>query len=294
MADELSGTDAEVPWEVAKAANRANWDERVSIHVDGGYDLESFRRDTSHLSQVARTDLAELRRFLPHGVAGLDVCHLQCHIGTDTVSFARAGARVVGVDFSRPALEAAAALAADSGVNAEWVHGDVLDARALVSEQLGAHRAFGLVYTSIGTIGWLADLDRWAAQIEALLRPGGLFYIRDGHPALYSLDENREELVSAYRYFNTGEAQVWDDAESYAGEGKLTSTRTYEFPHPFSELLQAVVGAGLEIVWFDEGKTLPWRFSEFMVERPDGEFELPPHQRELMPLTFTLAARRRA
>ena len=293
MPDELTGTDAHVPWDVARAANLANWNDRVQIHTSGGYDLESFRRDPSHRSQVARTDLAALRRYLPHGVTGLDVCHLQCHIGTDTVSFAREGARVVGVDFSMPALEAAAALAANIGVDAEWVHTDVLDARAAVTEQLGADRAFDLVYTSIGTIGWLNDLDLWAAQIAGLLRPGGLFYIRDGHPAMYGLDENREELVTAYRYFNTGLAQVWDEEESYAGEGTLANTRTYEFPHPFSELLPAVMGAGLEIVDFDEGKTLPWRFSEYMVEREDGDFELPAHQRELMPLTFTLVARRR-
>lgn len=294
MADDLTGTDAVVSWETAREANLANWNDRVEIHTSGGYDLDSYRRDPAHLSQVVRVDLEALRRFLPDAVAGLDVCHLQCHIGTDTVSLARAGARVVGVDFSRPALDAAAALAAGIGVEAEWVHTDVLDARAAVTEQLGADRTFDLVYTSIGTVGWLKDLDRWAAQIEGLLRPGGLFYIRDGHPAMYGLDENREELVTVYRYFDTGEAQVWDEEETYAGEGKLTHTRTYEFPHPFRELLPAVLGAGLEIIGFDEGKTLPWRFSEFMVEREDGDFELPAPQRELIPLTFTLVARKPA
>ncbi|WP_410602731.1 class I SAM-dependent methyltransferase, partial [Bacillus sp. SIMBA_008] len=91
------------------------------------------------------------------------MCHLQCHIGTDTVSLARAGATVTGVEFSRPALRAAAELANRTGTSATWVETDVLDARNVVEGH------FDVVYTSIGTITWLADLDRWAKQIAALL-----------------------------------------------------------------------------------------------------------------------------
>jgi len=293
MAEEFVGDDVEVAWEDARAANLANWNDRVEIHTNGGYDLEAYRSDPTHISQVVAVDLPVLERFLPAGLAGLELCHLQCHIGTDTVSLARAGARVVGVDFSEPALAAGAELAASIGIAAEWVHADVLEARAAVTEALGAHREFDVVYTSIGTIGWLADISRWAEQVAALLRPGGLFYIRDGHPALYSLDEGLEALTTRFRYFANGRAQVWDADESYVGEGTITHQRTYEFPHPVSEVLQVILAAGLELVWFDEGQTLPWRFSEFMVERADGDFEFPPSQRELLPLTFTLVARRR-
>jgi SAM-dependent methyltransferase len=294
MADELAGDDVAIAWDDARAANLANWNDRVPIHTGGGCDVDAFRRDPTHISQVVRTDLAVIERFLPDGVAGLDLCHLQCHIGTDTLSFARKGARVVGVDFSAPALEAAAALAGELGLGAEWVCTDVLDARAAVTAQCGPDRTFDIVYTSIGTVWWLNDLARWAAQVEALLKPGGLFYIRDGHPALYAVDERYEDLVSVYRYFPNGLAQAWDGDTSYIGEGTVANTRTYEFPHPLTEVLQSLIGAGLELVWLDEGKTLPWRFSSYMVEREDGDFELPEAQRDIMPLTFTAVARKRA
>ena len=293
MAEQFSGDDVTIAWEDARAANLAHWDDRVPIHTSGGYDLEAFRRDPEHISQVVRTDLPVIERFLPGGLAGLEVCHLQCHIGTDTLSLARKGARVVGLDFSAPALEAAAGLAAELGLAAEWVCTDVLDARAAVSRRLGGDRSFDLVYTSIGTVWWLDDLNRWAAQIEALLRPGGHFFIRDGHPALYSLDERQQDLVTVYRYFANGAAQGWDVDGSYVGEGTLHNTRNYGYPHPLSEILQALIAAGLELVWMDEGRTLPWRFSTFMVEREDGDFELPPGQRDSMPLTFTAVARKR-
>lgn len=292
MADELAGEDIAISWEDARDANLANWNDRVPIHLDS-YDTASFRDDAAHISHVVKTDLAAMAAFLPGGVAGLDVCHLQCHIGTDTVSLARRGARVVGVDFSKPALDAAAEFATELGLAAEWVHTDVLDARAAVTTHLGRDRDFDLVYTSIGTVWWLSDLDRWATQVEALLRPGGLFYIRDGHPAMYSVDERRGELVSTYRYFANGTAQGWDVDGSYVGEGSTANTRNYGYPHPLSSIVQAVIGAGLELAWIAEGKTLPWRFSTFMDERPDGDFELPLDQRDLIPLTFTLIARKR-
>lgn len=291
MTEPASGDDVDATWEQARSTNLANWNDRVPIHV-AEYGIEAFS-DPAHLSDVVRTDLAALRAYLPRGVAGLDVCHLQCHIGTDTVSLARAGAHVVGVDFSEPALAAAAALAASAGVSAEWVHTDVLDARAAVDAQLGSDRVFDLVYTSIGTICWLKDLDRWARQIEALLRPGGLFYIRDGHPALHSLDEDAEGLVTRHRYFADGRAQMWDFPTSYVGSDELAHTRTLEYPHPISEIVTSVLSAGLELVGFDEGDTLPWQFSESMVELPDGDYAYPEPLRQCLPMTFTLVARKR-
>ena len=167
-----------------------------------------------------------MRRSLPHlpgeSIAGLDVCHLQCHIGTDTLSLAKAGAHVVGVDFSPAALAAAASLAGRPWHRGRWIQTDVLDARAAVDAQLGAERLFDVVYTSIGTIAWLNDLDRWAAQVAALLKPGGIFYIRDGHPAADTLDEDPDDLTIKYRYFGDGTALQWDDDGTYVGDGRVS------------------------------------------------------------------------
>ena len=271
----------DIGWEPAREANRQNWDERAALHVEA-YGLEAFD-DPAHLSDVVRTDAAALAPFLGDGFDGLDVCHLQCHIGSDTLSLARLGARVTGVDFSQPALEAAAALAARLDLAATWVHSDVLDARSAVTGD------FDLVYTSIGTITWLNDLDRWAAQIAGLLRPGGLFYIRDGHPVLYGIDETRDEPVLRYPYFGGGSAQAWDDAGTYVGDGTLAHTRTYEWPHPISEVVNALIDAGLRIRRMDEGRTLPWRYAPRMTAH-GGDFVWPEGERDLVPCTFTIVA----
>lgn len=273
----------EIGWDAARDVNRANWDDRVPVHLRG-YGIPDFD-DPAHLSSVVREDLAVFADFLPDGIDGLDVCHLQCHIGTDTISLARAGARVTGLDFSRPALDAAASLAAAHDARVRWVESDVLDAAAAINDD------FDLVYTSIGAICWLKDLHRWATQIAALLRPGGFFYIRDGHPMLYALDEHAAELVVRHRYFGNGRPQMWDGDTSYAGEGTVEHTRTYEWPHALSEVVNALIGAGLRLVRMDEGRMLPWQFSPRMEAVPEG-WVWPQGERDLMPCTFTLVARR--
>lgn len=286
----VDGVD--IAWSEARDANLSNWEDRVPLHL-GAYATEELVTDPGHLSVVARTDLAALAPHLPGGsVAGLDLCHLQCHIGTDTLSFAKAGASVVGVDFSPAALAGAAELASRMGIDARWIETDVLDARAAVDRALGGEYRFDVVYTSIGTIGWLNDLDRWAAQIAALLKPGGLFYIRDGHPVLNSLDEDSDALTIRYRYFGDGTALQWDADGSYVGEGEVSHTRTYEWPHPISEVVTVLLDHGLTVIAMDEGRTLPWQFSPRMTVNQDGEYEWPPHEAALVPCTYTIVARR--
>ncbi|WP_460795350.1 class I SAM-dependent methyltransferase [Microbacterium sp. GXF0217] len=276
--------DVHIDWASARAANRENWDDRAALH-EQAYGLDDYD-DPTHLSDVVRADLPVLKNFLAGGsIEGLDVCHLQCHIGTDTVSLARAGAHVTGLDFSPAALRTAERLAGRAGTSVTWVESDVLDARAAVTGD------FDVVYTSIGTITWLNDLDRWAEQVHALLKPDGTFYIRDGHPALYALDEQAPALTARYPYFGDGRAQQWDDDSTYAGDGTVAHARTYEWPHPLSEIIGSLLRAGLRLIHFDEGRTLPWRFSPRMVE-VDGGFAWPAAERNLVPCTYTIVARR--
>ena len=280
----MTGQNVQIGWDAARQANQENWEDRVPLH-ETAYGLDAFD-DPDHLSDVVRHDVAVLKPFLlSSSLSGLDLCHLQCHIGTDTVSLARAGARVTGVDFSPSALGVASALANRVGLAARWVETDVLDARSAVDGD------FDVVYTSIGTITWLQDLDRWAAQISGLLRAGGTFFIRDGHPALYALDENAPDLTTRYPYFGDGRAQQWDEESTYVGDGKVAHPRTYEWPHPLSEILGALLGAGLRLLHFDEGRMLPWQFSDRMVEVPGG-YAWPEAERNLLPCTYTIIARK--
>jgi SAM-dependent methyltransferase len=273
-----------IDWAEARAANLANWDDRAILH-EQAYGLEAFD-DPEYLSDVVRDDLMALAPFVP-SLHGLDVCHLQCHIGTDTVSLARKGAHVTGVDFSPRALETAARFATAHGLPVTWVLSDALDARAHVSGD------FDLVYTSIGAICWLQDLDRWARQIAALLRPGGTFYIRDAHPMLFTIEGDGELDIVGYRYFADGTAQTWNDPSTYAGDGRVEHARTYEWPHPLSETVNALLGAGLQLLRLDEGRLLPWPFSERMVE-VEGGWMWPEGVRDRIPCTFTLVARKPA
>ncbi len=283
-----------IGWDEARAANLANWEDRVPIHV-GSYGIDALADDPARISHVVAIDapvlLAELGRADLHG---LTLCHLQCHIGTDTVSLARLGATVTGVDFSPSALEQARALAARIGVDAHWVCTDVLDAKAAVDADAATDATFDVVYTSIGTIGWLADLETWARQVEALLAPGGVFFIRDGHPMLYAIDEATMPPQVAFRYFPDGTALQMDEQGTYLGDGPVAHTRTYEWPHPLSEVVTVLLKAGLQIARLEEGRTLPWRFSDHMIERADGDFEFPAPYDKVIPCTFTLVARKPA
>jgi 2-polyprenyl-3-methyl-5-hydroxy-6-metoxy-1,4-benzoquinol methylase len=291
------GYDSAVVWEAAREANRELWEDRAVLHEDL-YDAHALAADPQAISTVVRDDLPVLLQHLvgsalvadnagdlDEPLAGLDLLHLQCHIGTDTLSLARLGARVTGLDFSPASLEIARRLADEAGLEIAWVESDVLAAREAVSGD------FDVVYTSVGTIVWLSDLATWARQVAPLLRPGGVFYIRDGHPALLALDEKAGTPVVGYRYFANGRAQTWDDGSTYAGEGTTAHTRSYEWPHSLSEIIGSLLAAGLVLERLDEGKSLPWCFSE-LTTPVNGAWEFSPEWRDKILCTFTIAARK--
>ena len=191
-----------------QALNRASWDERAPAHAASpDYAVEEFATDPAYLSAVVRFDLPLLG-----DIAGLRGVHLQCHIGTDTISLARLGASMTGLDFSPAAVEQARSLAERTGDDARFVEADVYDAVGV----LGA-AAFDLVFTGIGALCWLPSVRRWADVVAGLLRPGGRLFIREGHPMLWTLEDTREDglLVIEYPYFERAEPQVWDEGGTY-------------------------------------------------------------------------------
>lgn len=290
----------QIPWAQARATNLANWEDRVPIHKQS-YGLELFD-NPEYISEGVRADINVLMPFLS-GIAGhpsvplqgLKVCHLQCHIGTDTLSLSRFGADlVVGVDFSPAALEVASELAQKHGTAGKmaWVQGDVMKARALVTAALGDIE-FDLVFTTTGTIEWLNDLNLWARQIYALLKPGGLFYIHDSHPAMYTVDEQRPgPPVSVYPYFYGGKPIAIHEQTSYSGDGVLENDLTYTYPHPISTIINSLIMAGLQIERMGEGRTIPWQYSPIMEEVSPGNYAWPAPFRDSIPVTFTLIARK--
>jgi SAM-dependent methyltransferase len=235
-----------------RTVNRARWDERAPAHAAAPeYAIESFATDPAHLSTVVQFDLPRLGE-----VRGLRGAHLQCHIGTDTVSLARLGARMTGLDFSDPAIEQARELAAAAGVDADFVSGDVYDA----PELLGAE-TYDLVFTGIGALNWLPDVRRWASVVAALLAPGGRLFLRDGHPMLSTLADVREDglLVVEYPYFERLEPNVWDEPGTYVTtDVQFTATRSMEWNHGLGEVVSALIAAGLTLTMLEEHDSVPW------------------------------------
>lgn len=237
-----------------KRLNQANWDERTALHLGPrGYDLSTHRAGRGRLDAIVEAALGD--------VAGLSVLHLQCHLGDDSVAIAQRGAgRVVGVDFSPPAIAAATALAAECGVTtARFVRADVQDVPAALPDQAGA---FDLVLTSWGTICWLPDLHRWAAGVAHALRPGGRFLFADMHPVARVLGNPATSSPGfpgfAFSYFETGPIE-FDDPSDYADtEARVANSRTVEFQHGLAAILAALQGAGLVLDRLEEHPRLPW------------------------------------
>jgi SAM-dependent methyltransferase len=266
--------------------NRASWDERVPAHAASpDYAVSRFREDPAFLSEVVTFDLPRLG-----DIAGLDGVHLQCHIGTDTVSLARLGAQMTGLDFSAPALEQGRILAAAAGLDVDFVESDLYGA----PEALGTAR-FDLVYTGIGALCWLPDVRRWAEVVASLLRPGGRLFIREGHPVLWSIADPRPDglLVLEFPYFEQKEPLVWDEGGTYVQtDVEFTNNTTHEWNHGLGEIVGAVLAAGLRLTALEEHDTVPWNaLPGQMHDTGRGEFQLTDRP-ERLPHTYTLQARK--
>lgn len=273
--------------------NRARWDESVPIHAASkGYDLAGFLRGEKTLYPVELDEVGD--------VAGKSLLHLQCHFGMDTLGWARLGARVTGLDFSAPAIERARALALEVGEpEARFVQANVYDAReVLPGEQ------FDVVYTAIGALCWLPDIRGWAQVAASFVRPGGFLYVYDGHPMRGTIDDERadSELVVRYPYFESATPIEYESPETYVDGPPLQHTRTYEWNHGIGETATALIEAGLRIEFIHEHREVPWKALPWLErvgpQSADGNYvareawQMPAHQRDLLPLMFSIRAAR--
>ena len=247
--------------------NLRNWESRVPLH-EKGYDLGRYRDDPLALSDVVTFD-----RDLLGDLAGLDAVHLQCHIGTDTLSLHRLGARVTGLDFSPSALAVARRLASDCDADITYVESEVYAA----AHALGRSR-FDLVYSSIGSLCWLPDISRWAGVVSELLRPGGRLFIREGHPMLWALSDPREDdlVVIEHPYFETEEGLSSTDTGTYVDhDDAVAEPRSISFNHGLGEILTALTTAGMQFDSLSEHTSVPYNaLGDAMVEIGGGEYAL--------------------
>jgi SAM-dependent methyltransferase len=259
--------------------NRANWDDRVPIHVASDfYDVEGW--------VARRPGPRPWETEVLGDVSGLDAVHLQCHFGLDTLALANAGARsVTGLDVSPAAVDQARSLAARLGHDdrARFVEHDVLHALDVLPAA-----AFDLVYVSLGALCWLPSVDAWAAQVAGLLRPGGRLYLHDGHPLAWALAEDDVRLE--HTYFEEPAPFVDEMDVTYTdGAGRLAHPKAYEWNHGLAETVTAVLGHGLVLNLLVEHDWTVWPRFPWLVALGDGRWGVPP-DRPRLPLTFSLLA----
>jgi SAM-dependent methyltransferase len=252
-----------------RTVNRANWDERAPAHARSpDYAVERFIADPSFLSGVVRFDLPLLG-----DISGQRGAHLQCHIGTDTISLARLGARMTGLDFSPPALAEARRLAAAAQPEVDFVEAEVYDAVAA----LGGER-FDLLYTGIGAICWLPDIRRWADVVARLLAPGGRLFMREGHPMLWTLEDGRSDdlMVAKYPYHQHAEPTVFEEPGTYVqSDTEFEHNTTHVWNHGLGEIVTALLDSGLRLTGLVEHDSVPWEALPGQMEtRPEGEFRI--------------------
>lgn len=257
--------------------NRAWWEERVALHAAGEfYDVAGFKAGKDPLRPWEIEEVGDVR--------GRSLVHLQCHFGLDTLSWARRGATVAGLDFSPAAIAQARTLAEELDIAATFVEADVYDAVAAFGD-----RRFEIAFASIGAICWLPDLDRWAATAAALLEPGGMLYLSETHPLTDAFAD--DELTIEYDYFDR-EAVAFDAPGSYTDRGASTEhNQIVNWLHPIGDVVDAVLGAGLQLELLHEHDAIPFPRFPFLVER-DYRLWTFPKGMARFPLMFSLRARK--
>lgn len=271
----------------AEESNRRLWDELTAIHLRA-YPVQEFLDGRCSLRPVEVAEVGDVR--------GRALLHLQCHFGMDTLSWARRGARVTGVDFSAAAIDAARRLAEQAGLEARFLLSSVFDLPQKLDER------FDIVYTGVGVLCWLRDIGAWGRVVARFLKPGGFFYIYESHPFIHTFDDELPEaertsggksrLVPRYGYFHRKEPFVFPGGgPDYADPGQRVASPSHEWVWSLSDVVNALTGAGLGIDFLHEHPKMPFKFIPGMVEDEDGLWHLPEYA-GMLPLAFSLKARR--
>ncbi len=261
--------------------NRERWDELVAHHATSDtYDLEGFKKGDIRIRAFEREEVGD--------VTGKSLLHLQCHFGLDTLSWARLGAKVTGIDYSNQAIALARSLSQELHIPAIFVLSSVYD----LPQTLDAAEQFDIVYTSHGVLGWLPDLKPWAQVIAHYLKPGGMFYIAEAHPFMHIFDNDAPDFKLRYPYFMR--EPIFTEGEgSYATSAKVRHTTEYNWNHTFSEILTSLIDVGLKIDFLHEYPFSEWKCFPNMnmqeVENRSYTFT-DPSLSHMLPLTFTLKA----
>jgi SAM-dependent methyltransferase len=239
-------------------ANKELWNQRTAIHKDSAfYDVKGFKAGANALTSIELNEVGE--------VQGKSLLHLQCHFGLDTMSWSRLGAKCTGVDLSDDAIKLAREINKELKFDAKFICSNVYDLKENLNEK------FDIVFTSYGTIGWLPDLDKWAAIISHFLKPGGLFYIAEFHPVVWMFDD---DFTQVKYYYDNRELIVMENQPTYTDGGGNITGKEYSWNHSISEVLNALIKAGLQLEMFNEHMYSPYSNFANSVEMEKGKWQI--------------------
>ena len=252
------------------------WNDWAPLHAESEfYDVEGFKKGRSTLDSIELEEMGD--------VSGKSLLHLQCHFGMDTLSWARLGARVTGIDFSDKAIDIARSLSKELGIEADFICSSVSDLPENLSGQ------FDIVYTSAGVLCWLPNLKQWAEIIYHYLKPRGFFYILDSHPFSHVFDDSKDvkELKVKHSYFHSPEPTKWEIEGSYAGARTDRQHNSYEWTHSMGDIINPLISCGLQIEFLHEFPMLFFKWFPFMKQDEEGWWRL---EGDKIPLTFSIKA----
>jgi len=254
-----------------KEINKHSWNNRVAAHLNSEfYDLAGFKNGNSSLKSIETELLGD--------VSGLSILHLQCHFGQDSLSLARLGAQVTGVDLSDKAISVAQELNDELNLNATFICCDIYDLPQYLNQQ------FDIVFTSYGTIGWLPDLDKWADIIQQFLKPSGKFIFVEFHPLVWMFDDDFEGI--AYNYFNNGPIEETENG-TYADKSADIQQDYVCWNHDLGEVFSALLSQKLQIQSFQEFDYSPFNCFNNTIEFETGKFRIQKFENKI-PLVYAL------
>lgn len=262
----------------AEIVNQAFWDEIAPIHYKS-YDIKKLKQGKSLIDEIQKKEIGSIK--------DKSLLHLQCHIGTDSLSWALEGAQVTGVDFSRESIKIANELKRALGLKTRFIKSNIYDLPDTLKEK------FNIVYTSQGVLTWLKDIKEWGKIISHYLKPDGIFYMMETHPLFYIFDDDkREELKIKYPYFPGKGPTFWnDDTPDYSNEKYIPKNPTYDWTWPLGEIVTSLIEAGLKIEFLHEYDRLFYKGLSDMVKDEEGWWYFPKYK-GMLPLTFTLRVKK--
>ncbi|WP_198931782.1 class I SAM-dependent methyltransferase [Labilibacter marinus] len=253
--------------------NQNLWDKRTDIHVESDfYNVGEFKEGKDSLNSIEIELLGDIK--------GKKILHLQCHFGMDTLSLARRGAEVTGVDLSSKAISKACELNEELGLSAKFIQSDIYQLPEVLDEQ------FDIVFTSYGTIGWLPDMKKWADVVAKFLKPGGQFLIVEFHPVVWMFSYDFKKVE--YGYFNTG-AIVEELEGTYTDAKDEIKEKEVSWNHGLCEVQDALIKSGLTLRDLKEFDYSPYNCFENTIELASNQFQIKGMEGKI-PMVYSIVA----